>query len=175
MSIYLDYNATSPLRAGVKRAMLEAMDMVGNPSSIHRYGRDVRLRLEDCRGAVAAYFSTSPAQVVFTSGATEANNTIVQGFQGRVIISAIEHDSVSQASDHALVCPVDQDGLVDLKVLETLLSESREPTLVSVMVANNETGVIQPLRDVIDLARRHKAFVRGLGVPRSGRDHLFNT
>lgn len=155
--IYLDYNATTPLRSEVKAAIIQAMDLTGNPSSVHVWGRKVRHKLEVSRQTVADFFKAEPKQIIFTSGATEANNLALKGFDGIKIISAVEHDSIHQVGGH--YCPVDEDGVIILEELESLLQDHREEKiLVSVMAANNETGVMQPIEDIAALVKKHQAF-----------------
>lgn len=161
--VYLDYNATAPVRPGVVSAMTEALRRCGNPSSIHGFGRAARAAVEDARNQIASLVGASPEGVIFTSGGTEANNTALRG---RVLASAIEHESIL-AIDGVRPVPVRQVGVVDLAVLETLLAE--RPALVSVMLANNETGAIQPVRDVARLARRHGARVHCDAVQAAGK------
>ena len=157
--IYLDYNATTPLRSEVKAAMVQAMDVTGNPSSVHAWGRKVRQHLESARQTIADFFKAEPKQIIFTSGATEANNLALKGFNGIKIVSAIEHDSIHQVCSDALSCPVDEDGVVNLEKLESLLQNHHgEKVLVSVMAANNETGVIQPISEIAVLVKKHQAF-----------------
>ncbi len=169
MSLYLDYNATAPLCREAKQAMLEAMEWVGNGSSVHQFGRQVRQKIEQARQEVADFFKTSSSSVIFTSGATEANHLALCGFEGRIIVSAVEHDSVDQARPDRLVCPVDARGILDLTALEALLKKGNAPVLVSVMAANNETGVIQPLEQVVNLAKQYGAFVHCDAVQAIGR------
>lgn len=158
--IYLDHNATTSLLPQVKHAMLEVMDICGNASSTHKNGRIVRQHIEKARQQVADYFKVSPAQVVFTSGATEANNLVLKGFHGQVIASSIEHDSVLKTREDLIMCPVTANGTIDLQTLENLLQENGKKTcLVSVMAANNETGVVQPLESIVSLCRRYQVFV----------------
>jgi cysteine desulfurase len=159
MSIYLDYNATAPLRRKAREAILDALEIVGNPSSVHRYGRTVRQKIELSRQIISDYFEIPAQQIIFTSGATEANNSILKGFKGPVIVSAIEHDSVRLAREDALICPVDARGMINLTALDQLLRTQEQPCLVSLMWANNETGVIQPLAEATTIARRHGALV----------------
>src|SRR5262244_3918195 len=132
--VYLDYNATAPLRPQAAAALAEAAAAVGNPSSVHRFGRDRRRRIEDAREQVAALVGAAPGQVVFTSGGTEANQLALRGaFAGRParrIVSAIEHDSVLAAGAEMLV-PVGADGLADLAALAALLAGPAGPTLLS--------------------------------------------
>lgn len=169
MSLYLDYNATAPLCREAKQAMLEAMELVGNGSSVHQFGRQVRQKVEQARQEVADFFKTASSSVIFTSGATEANHLALCGFEGRIIVSAVEHDSVDQARTDRFVCPVDPQGIIDLTALETLLQEGNSPAMVSVMAANNETGVIQPLKQVVGLAKQYGAFVHCDAVQAMGR------
>ena len=165
---YLDYNATAPVRPAVVEAMREMLERTGNPSSVHRFGREARRALEHAREAVAAMVSAAPDQVVFTSGGTEANNQAVRRAQGPVVVSAIEHDSVLAAVPDAARIPVDAEGRVDLAALEQVLARLA-PQLVSVMLANNETGVIQPVREVAEVARRHGARVHCDAVQAGGK------
>lgn len=167
--IYLDYNATTPLREIVASKLLESFSLLGNASSVHSHGRGVRQVIEEARHFIASYFHREPADVVFTSGATEANNFAVKGFNGSVIISAIEHDSVLRANPKAMICQVNQEGVIDLNHLETLLKSQQQPTLVSVMAANNETGVIQPLKDVVNLVRHYGAYIHVDAVQAVGK------
>jgi cysteine desulfurase len=163
--IYLDHNATSPIRPAVKAAMVAALDIVGNPSSVHRAGVAARRVVEAARQALAEAVGALPGQVVFTSGGTEANTTILRAFAGRpVFISAIEHDSVLAVPVAGAVrIPVTPGGAVDLAALEQLLGAAvatgatvpARPGLVSVMLVNNETGVIQPVRDVARIAHAY--------------------
>jgi cysteine desulfurase len=165
---YLDYNATSPVRPEVVEEMRVALERIGNPSSVHAFGREARRALERAREAVAAMVGAAPGQVVFTSGGTEANNQVVRGARGPVVISAVEHDSVLAAAPEAERAAVDADGRIDLARLERQLARI-EPALVSVMRANNETGVIQPVRDVAEIARRHDARVHCDAVQAGGK------
>ena len=167
-AVYLDHNATTPLRPAARRSLETVLESAGNPSSVHAPGRVARRHMEDAREAVAAAVGAAPAQVVFTSGATEANALALAG-AGTVLVSAVEHPSVLTARADARVLPVDGDGVVDLDVLERSLAAAPGPTLVSVMAANNETGVLQPLAQVADAARRHGARVHCDGVQALGR------
>ena len=110
----------------------------------------------------------APAQVVFTSGGTEANNQALRSVRGPVAVSAIEHDSVLAAAPDAARIPVDAEGRLDLAALERELARA-SPVLVSVMLANNETGVIQPVREVVEVARRHGARVHCDAVQAAGK------
>ncbi|MBM3468588.1 MAG: cysteine desulfurase [Alphaproteobacteria bacterium] len=172
MNLYFDYNATAPLCEESKQAMLEGMDVTGNASSIHQNGRRVRQKIEQAREEIADFFKASPAGVIFTSGATEANHLALCGFEGRIIVSAIEHDSVDQARTDRVVCPVNAKGVLDLEVLEDLLKEIEDPTMVCVMAANNETGIVQPIEEVSALAKKYEAVVHCDAVQAIGRVSL---
>lgn len=147
--IYLDHNATAPVREAVAEAMMAALRQAGNASSVHGFGRRQRQLVETARAEVAALLGAPPQNVVFTAGGTEANNLALRGSgRRRVIVSAIEHLSVLHATDGAEIAPVTAAGIVDTEGLAGMLAADSEPALVSVMLANNETGVVQPL-DVI--------------------------
>ncbi len=169
MDVYLDYNATAPLRPEVASAMASAFELCGNASSVHRFGRLARRAVEDARETIAAVIDASAAEIVFTSGGTEANNLALRGSERSVFVSAIEHDSVRAARDDADIIRVGTDGLVDLHHLEELLSAADAPALVSVMLANNETGVVQPIDQVAALARRFGALVHCDAVQALGK------
>lgn len=134
---YLDYNAAAPLRPAAQAAMRAAMDVVGNPSSIHAEGRAARRIVEDARTAVAALVGAAAKDVVFVSGGTEAN-ALALAQADRVVTSAVEHDSVADARPDAAIAPVDRDGVV-------ATPDVAAGVLLSVMAANNETGVVQPI------------------------------
>ena len=147
MRSYLDHNATSTLRPEARAAMLAAMDCTGNASSVHGEGRAARKLIDDAREQVARAVGVIPPMVVFTSGGSEANNMVLKGAPvERIIVSAIEHPSVLQAATASGkpvgIIPVDANGVIDLGALEELLHGPK--ALVSVMLANNETGVVQP-------------------------------
>ncbi|MCW5746740.1 MAG: cysteine desulfurase [Alphaproteobacteria bacterium] len=168
--IYLDHNATTPMRPQAIAAVEEVMRGVGNASSVHSFGRAMRARVERAREAVAALVAARPADVVFTGGGTEANNSVVRGAaRRRVIVSAIEHDSVRSATDDVEFIPVTSSGIVDLAALERMLAASDVPALVSVMLANNETGAIQPVAEVVRIARAAGAAVHCDAVQAAGK------
>jgi cysteine desulfurase len=167
---YLDHNATSPLRPAAFDAMVEALRASGNPSSVHRIGRRARSLIEAARRPVAALVGALPAEVVFTSGGTEANNMALAGAgRRRLLVSSVEHDSVLRAAAQAERIPVDAGGVVDLNAFERMLAGSHEPALVSVMLANNETGVVQPIADVVRVARAAQALVHCDAVQAAGK------
>jgi cysteine desulfurase len=169
---YLDHNATSPLRPAAKAAMLDALDAAGNASSVHGEGRRARRIVDDARERVARAVGAIAPMVVFTSGGSEANNLAVKGAPvERLIVSAIEHPSVIEAARASgkpvELIPVDGNGVVDLAALERLLPGPK--ALVSLMLANNETGVIQPVADAVRLAQAHGALVHADAVQAFGR------
>jgi cysteine desulfurase len=165
---YLDYNATAPVRPEVAEAVAATLGQTGNPSSVHQAGRAARRLLERARESVAALVSAPPAAVVFTSGGTEANNQALQSVIGPRLVSAIEHDSVLAAAPEAVRIAVDRQGVIDLGKLAEQLETAR-PALVSVMLANNETGVLQPIGEVVAAARRHGALVHCDAVQAAGK------
>jgi cysteine desulfurase len=148
-SIYLDYNATQPLLSRARDAMLDIMSRPANASSIHRAGQHARHEVERARRAVAGLIGARPDEILFTSGATEANATALRGIAARrVFVSAIEHPSVAEAAPGAQTIPVTSDGVIDLAALDRVLAEGAgDDALVSVMLVNNETGVIQPVAE----------------------------
>jgi cysteine desulfurase len=156
---YLDHAATTPLRPEARAAMLPWLgERFGNPSGAHRVARAARQAVDEARDAVAEATGCRPGDVIFTSGGTEADNLAVAGVHGarpgRVLCSAIEHEAVlgPVARVGGLTVPVDADGMVDLDALDALLTP--DTTLVSVMVANNEVGAVQPVAEVAERVRR---------------------
>jgi cysteine desulfurase len=168
--IYLDHNATTDLRRAAIAAMAESLALCGNPSSVHRAGRAARRRLDSARDTIAAAIGLAEGgQLIFTSGGTEANHLALKG-SGRVrrLISAIEHDSVRAAAPEATIIPVEPGGTVDLAALGKLLADGL-PALVSVMAANNETGVLQPIAEIVRLAHAVGALVHCDAVQAIGK------
>jgi cysteine desulfurase len=167
---YLDWNATAPLRPEATAAMAEALAFTGNPSSVHRAGREAKRRLEQARAQIAERVGTAPGDIVFTSGGTEANHLALGGLPGRrLIVSAIEHDSVLAAATGATILPVTRDGIADLDGLDRLLAADRRPALISLMLANNETGAIQPVAEAARIAHRHGALLHCDAVQAFGK------
>ncbi|MBI3453547.1 MAG: cysteine desulfurase [Rhodospirillales bacterium] len=169
--VYLDHNATAPLKPAVIGAMSAALAETGNASSVHRFGRLARRAVENARADVAALVGARDAQVVFTGGGTEANNLALAGLRGgrRLIVSAIEHDSILAAAPDAEIAPVDASGRVDPAALEELLARDPQPALVAVMLANNETGVIQPMAEIVRLAHARGALVHCDAIQAAGK------
>lgn len=168
--IYLDANATEVLRPQARDAVLAAMEVTGNPASVHAAGRAARRVLEDARERIGAAFGTSPADIVFTAGGTEADALAVHALgQGRrLIIGATEHDAIRSAAPGAMVLPVDAQGVAEMAALDELLAEG-PPALVCLMLANNETGVLQPIAQAAEICRRHGALLHVDAVQAAGR------
>lgn len=153
--VYLDYNATTPLRPQVLEHMTELMRHPHNPSSAHFYGREGRKYIENARATIAEAVNCFTNEVIFTASGTEANNTVLKAEGARhVIISSVEHSSIIKTVPDADRIPVDAQGMVQLDALEAMLAKEKRPALVSVMLANNETGAIQPVVDVVKLCRQ---------------------
>ena len=163
--IYLDWNATTPLRAEARQAMAAAWALPGNPSSVHAEGRQARRMIEEARTAVAEAVGAQPRNLVFTSSGTEANAlALTLGLRKgagapveRLVVSAIEHASVLAGGrfppDAISRTQVTPSGVVDLNRLASLL-ETGGPALVSIMAANNETGALQPVREAAEIVHR---------------------
>lgn len=178
---YFDWNATARLRPAARVAMVEALDRAGNASSVHAEGRAARGLLEKARAQVAALVGAEAKNVTFTSGATEANMLALTPVlevggrkepRDRLFVSAVEHPSVLAggrfAPDQVEILPVDGNGCVDLVELERYLLRASRP-LVSVMLANNETGVIQPIRAIADIVHAAGGLLHVDAVQGAGR------
>ncbi len=169
-TVYLDYNATAKLRPEVVTAMAATMAEIGNASSVHGPGRTARAKVEEARRQVAALVGAEPDQVVFTSGGTEADNQALQTADpSRSFVSAVEHPAVLDACPGADRIPVMADGIVDLVALEGMLATANSPDLVAIMLANNETGVLQPIADAAAIAHRHGARIHCDAVQAVGK------
>jgi len=171
---YLDYNSGAPPRPQVLSVMGEVLERGGNASSVHGYGRRARQSVETARRQVAALVGADPSAVVFTSGGTEANNTALAGYAPlQVIVSQIEHDSVYRAVPGALEVAVTSQGRVDLdslrEILSTVSGKEKNPLLVAVMLANNETGILQPMEEIVALVREFGAKIHCDAVQAAGR------
>lgn len=178
--VYLDWNATAPLRPEARTAMSRSFDLVGNPSSIHSEGRAARKIVETARVSVGAATGSDTRNVIFTSGGTEANVlALMPGLRRktgeavtRLIVSAIEHPSVLAGGQYdqseVLLAPVSFSGVLDLEKLTEMLS-GQPPTLVSVMLANNETGAIQPIAEIAAIVQAHGGLLHVDAVQAFGR------
>jgi cysteine desulfurase len=165
--MYFDHNATTPLLPVARQAWLDATEQfIGNPSSPHRIGARAEIALNAAREKLAAFLGCSPLEIIWTSSATESNNTVLHhlarslGNEAEIWISATEHPCVLSGARHYFrgrhrLIPARRSGIVDLDWLETNLRVSR-PSAVVVMAANNETGVLQPWRQVLSLCRQHE-------------------
>jgi cysteine desulfurase len=180
--IYLDHNATSPMRQEVAEAVARAFRLPGNPSSVHAEGRAARAVIEAAREAVAALVGARAKNVIFTSCGTEANNLVLTpGFHrhgssevGRLLVGATEHVSVLEGHrfDAATVerIPVDVNGVIDLAWLaRRLRAPEAGPMMVSLQVANNETGIIQPVSEAARIVHEHGGVVHADAVQAAGK------
>ena len=168
--VYLDANATEPLRPEARTAMVGALDLTGNPASIHAAGRAARRIQEDARETIAARFGTAPADIVFTSGGTEADALAIHalGAGRRVVVGSTEHSAVLAAAPEAPKLAVNRAGLADLDELDRLLRDG-PPALVCLMLANNETGTVHPITEAAALCRRYGALLHVDAVQAAGR------
>jgi cysteine desulfurase len=163
-TIYCDYNAGAPVRAEAAVALSRALAGGANASSVHGAGRRARAVIEDAREKLAMTLDAQAENVVFTSGATEALHlALTASGAASLIVSAVEHDAVfehaARAFSAALTAPVDGDGVIDLSALSAQLATMAKPALIALQLANNETGVIQPVAKVAALAREHGALL----------------
>ena len=187
--VYIDYNATTPLRAEVKAAMISDLDVFGNASSMHASGRLAHAKVEEARAAVASLLGASPADIIFSSGGSESNNTLFETFRrlasgadgspledGRneFIISAIEHPCVLNSAEHArslgfkvTLVPVDEYGKIEMEALKSALSE--KTLFASIMMANNEIGTVQDMKEIVRLVKEAGAFIHTDAVQAVGK------
>ena len=161
-STYLDYNATVPVLNDVKASIIECMNSGPlNASSVHSYGRKGKNIIESSRENIATVINAKIEDIVFTSSATEATNLLFSNFTD-IVVSSIEHLAVLSSSKTDFIIPVDKNGVLDLNYLDDLLkkiSKDRKNILVSVMWVNNETGVVQPIADVIKVSKKYGCYV----------------
>lgn len=171
---YFDWNASAPLRPEARDAMAAAMDVTGNPSSVHAEGRWARDLVETAREQVAALIGAKPAEVVFTSGATEANAWALRGW-GTIFVSGIEHDSVrtpaKMSGARLFDIPAGSDGQAKIAGLAQHMPErdARECALVTLQMANNETGILQPVAEAVGFAREHSLLTHTDATQAAGR------
>ncbi|MGW9230379.1 cysteine desulfurase family protein [Pseudorhizobium sp. NPDC055634] len=183
--VYMDWNATAPLGEPARLAMLGALQLPGNASSVHSEGRAARAALEKARRQVAALVNADPAHVIFTSGATEAaNHVLTPEFRmgrsvlkiGRLYVSAVEHPAVREGgrfpADAVTEVRVTSSGIVDMDALAAALEDHDKTSglpMVALMLANNETGVIQPVAEAAELVHRHGGLIIVDAVQAVGR------
>jgi cysteine desulfurase len=177
--VYLDYNATAPLRPEVRAAMVEALDVFGNPSSVHAEGRAARALIETARAKVAALAGAEPAQVIFTSGGSEANALALAAQGGSAwhcYLSAIEHPSVLAGGrfyrESTTHIPVTTDGVIDLEALTDELAKHQPGgwrPFVSLMAANNETGAVQPVAAAAEIVHQAGGVLHSDAVQVAGK------
>lgn len=186
--VYLDHNATSPIAMRVRERVPAWLELWGNPSSIHQSGRGPKTLMRDSRETIAKFLGVNPLELVFTSGGSEANNLALKGvfetfqrpelyareFRNRYLVSSAEHPSVKKSAEYlrsrgAIVetIPVKRNGEIDLAAYETLLTD--QTALVSVMLANNETGAIFPIKEMAALAHSRGALFHTDGVQALGK------
>ena len=184
MSVYLDHNATSPLHPDVLQAMLPYLqNPVGNPSSLHASGRMARSAIENARIEVAQLVGCDPSAVTFTSGGTESNNLMLKGYVDRtsnrpIVSSQIEHSSVLEPLNQLqadglsiLLLESDRDGRIDLEAAKPRL-ENADPQILSVIYANNETGVIQPVEALAEMVDRDRCLVHSDATQAVGKINI---
>ena len=173
--IYLDFNASAPLLPEARAALGACHDMAGNPSSVHGEGRRLRAIIEAAREDVAKLVNAGPAQVVFTSGATEANATVMRGGWALAAAAAIEHESVlaplAAGGTEVVAVPVGADGVIEAGALAGVLADhgSRLDAVLAVQLANNETGVVQPVAALAAIAHGYGWLVHCDAVQAPGR------
>ena len=179
--IYLDHNATTPLHPNVKETMATFMDSYGNPSSIYSAGKQARMMIEEARRSVALLVNCTARRIVFTSGGSESNNLAIKGvalaspsYKNHIVTTAIEHPSVlstCKSLEKLGFCITylvpDEHGRVVLKDLESAITE--HTCLVTIMMANNETGAIQPIGDLAEIAREHSIVFHTDGAQTVGK------
>jgi cysteine desulfurase len=168
-SIYVDHAATTPLSPAAFKAITSQLQELGNPSSLHTHGRATRKSLEDAREAIAREVGSLASEVIFTASGTEANNIALKGlwWNGKahgkkvVVISAIEHHAIldpahwleTHEGAEVILVPVNVHGVIELEFLKDLIAQrGHEIAVISIMHSNNETGVVQPIREVVTMA-----------------------
>ena len=175
LNIYLDYNAAAPLRQVAYDKMTEILrNHAGNASSVHHTGRRLSAILEECRQQIAQTLGTQASNVIFTSTGSEANNYVIQGFESsgyRILVCATDHVSTLAVSTEAEIIPVDHQGILDLNALEMILQDNpaSQPTLVSVHLANNESGIIQPMAEIVQCVRQYGGKIHTDAIQAVGR------
>lgn len=169
--IYLDYNATAPIRPEVVEVMSASMAQPANASSVHALGRKTKQHIEDARQVVADAVSAWANEVLFVGSGTEANNMVLRGFDCPLLVSATEHASVQKMAERVGgdTLPVDDQGIIKLDILESKLKALGRPALVSIIFANNETGVIQPMAEIAKLVHEYEGLLHCDAVQALGK------
>ena len=166
MAIYMDHAATTPISEIALAEFNKQLREIGNPSSLHIFGRETRRSLEEAREKLAAFIGCAPSEIIFTASGTEADNLAIKGLFWRsgkkvILVSAIEHHAVldpakwlvEKEGAELIEIPVNKEGIVDLKFLEGIVAKrGAEIALISVMHSNNETGALQPINEIVKLA-----------------------
>lgn len=185
--VYMDNNATTPLHPEVKKALIDSFDMYGNPSSMHEFGRSVRVKVEEARGAVARLIGADTHEIIFTGGGSESNNTVLKRVtcperqcvfcgesRNELVTTVIEHPSVlgtgkflEDSGIPVTYIPVDHHGKIDMNSLSDAVTE--KTFLVSVMLANNEIGTIQDIKEIAKLAHSRGALIHTDAVQAIGK------
>lgn len=175
--VYLDYNATAPLLPDVKQSMMDAFDRVGNASAVHQMGRRCRADIDKARKQVAAALEVSSKDITFTSGGTESNHLVLSGLnipKETIYASSVEHASIHKNVLPENLIPVDIHGQIRIDVLSEYFKRSNAPKLVSIALANSETGIVQrALKDVVTLCHKHKCLVHTDAVQAFGKTPVF--
>ena len=169
--MYFDYNATSPVLPIVREKMAELDALPLNASSVHAMGRKAKHLLEDSRTTIANAISAWPDEVIFTAGGTEANNMALKGIEGRrLMVASTEHSSIVEIAKttDAIILPVLASGLLDMQALEEALKQN-DKSFISVMLVNNETGVIQPIREIAALVHQYNGLIHCDAVQAIGK------
>ncbi len=193
-NIYLDYNATTPIHPEVKKALVESFDLFGNPSSLHTPGRSANSRITEARENIAKLINADPEEIIFTAGGSESNNTVLKyivcnpatgceksccslGGRNQIITSVIEHPSITSVRDFIKsqggtmeLLDVDKYGKVDIEQLKEKISG--KTALVSIMMANNEIGTIQNIREIAEIAKANGVLMHTDAVQALGKLHI---
>ena len=190
-NIYLDYNATTPIHPEVKKVIIENFDVFGNPSSLHTPGRIAMEKINEARSSVAKLINAEPEEIIFTAGASESNNTVLKYVvcspqsgcgeacracvgKNEIITSAIEHPSIISTMDfireqggRPVVLGVKPNGKIDLNLLEKNITE--KTALISIIMANNEIGVIEDIKKIAEIAKKHGVLMHTDAVQAAGK------
>lgn len=169
--VYFDYNATAPVSSEVIDMVGDAMKKIGNPSSVHTSGRLMRAGVEHSRKQIAAVIDTDTQNIIFTSGGTESNHIALMGSGfslDDIFVSTIEHSSIYKNFSSSQHIPVTADGIVDLGALENILHD-QNPKLVSITLANSETGIVQPVKEIVGMCHSHGCLVHTDAVQAFGK------